>query len=1408
MKPIIRITALLMILVSSVVIVILPCTAQQITPLLTESFETGSGTTPPSGWVIEQVTGTITGITFVSNSANPTISSAFDGSRFVRYNSFSIAGGSTRLKSTTALSTTGHAGVLVDFAWYEDPGSATSNDKVEVQWSLDGTNWTTAGTFSRYNAVPGWKLKHQWLPAAANNKPLLYVAFLFTSANGNNCALDLVHVTCGTSATGAVLSGYIRDVNTLSPVAGAAVAAGAAADTSMSDGFYAMYGLSAGSATLYCTAGCYSPNALTVALTAGNITTANMSMAPSPVFTGTITDGCTGAPVAGALVSLFSGGPNSAMTNSAGVFLMPCITVAGTQQVLISKTGYETFSGTFTFVPNTTTTYNLALFCTANPPGTVTAALNNPANPTAVNLGWQVPQGNYQLLYDDSSQEDFTVWASAGNLDAVKFTPLGWPAKVTGGNINIGKSSDYPANAQPLQSFTVYAAKADGPGGVPGTLLDSATVAPTGFGWVNFTFTAPVSINSGEFYLVMKQGGIPPHGCGMGIDTNSSQLRSWSRFVTGSGPWVPASHNYMMRAVMTGTGGPVLLDNSAFTPSYQAWRLLQGQESNTAAWTSIYTGNAANCADNSWPGLPSAPYRWAVRAVYPPGSRLSGPSFSNVLGKNYTATVSVQSTSDCSKCGKNTDVRLTNAAYPDTMYTIHLDSTGHGQRGGIWKGNYSFSYSQFSCLSVNLVNIFINGDTTITFNITEAKPAPTGLSINNQSLLATWNPPRVTYDYFFETWSSGSFATNQWIVSGGNNWQISNTIGNPAPSAIFSWAPQCTNCSQTLTSKLITGVDAPKVHLSYDITLSNAGTTNINTMAVELWNGTTWSALKVYDNQNGSFPWTTETLDITGLFGNGFKIRFRASGVDTYSINYWGVDNIRISGHDSVSGAPGCMLGYTVAINNTLAAFVTDTFTYIPPQQVIYGHPYQFCVRAVYNGGPSAAICDTFTAKFLYPPKNLLVTPLECTGHLGWDKPDDPVALTALTGYDIYRNGAYIHTNNGPDSLEYYDNGLSPGIYTYGVRSRYNLGVYGFTGQTGTSLILLDQAPDTVHCGFPVPFHDGFEQGNFTYHNWTFAPNQGNWGISTFLKSNAPFADFSWQPVRNNYSYAMVSDNIDAFSWKCAALWLDFDYKLADHNATGNEKMKVEAWYDNDWHLLKLLANNGSVDWTTLHLNLSAVSGKGFKLRFVAFGVNSGDILHWYIDNINVYGICTPPQSLNFSVNGLQTNLSWAAPACTGSTGPAGYNVYRTGSTGVPPFILRNQTPVTGTTYTDNTGPAAGGIYSYYVTAISDDPTSSAPLCESPGSDTIVVNTVGIPGKPGNGIKVYPNPATGIVHVESERNILLLQIMDYKGETVLIRRDPDARAINLDLSGYPPGVYFFRVTGQLENRIIKVIISH
>ena len=155
-NPVIKLTTTLktLLIFALLIFVVVTFGFSQQTVLLKESFESGMGTTPPAGWVLEQVTGTTMGVSFVTAITNPTISAAYNGVRFVKYNSYDINSGSTRLRRSTALSTINRSFIMIDFAWFEDPAYPTNADKVEVQWSTDGATWNTAGTF---NGIMHWR---------------------------------------------------------------------------------------------------------------------------------------------------------------------------------------------------------------------------------------------------------------------------------------------------------------------------------------------------------------------------------------------------------------------------------------------------------------------------------------------------------------------------------------------------------------------------------------------------------------------------------------------------------------------------------------------------------------------------------------------------------------------------------------------------------------------------------------------------------------------------------------------------------------------------------------------------------------------------------------------------------------------------------------------------------------------------------------------------------------------------------------------------------------------------------------------------------------------------------------------------------------------------------------------------
>jgi hypothetical protein len=136
------------------------------------------------------------------------------------------------------------------------------------------------------------------------------------------------------------------------------------------------------------------------------------------------------------------------------------------------------------------------------------------------------------------------------------------------------------------------------------------------------------------------------------------------------------------------------------------------------------------------------------------------------------------------------------------------------------------------------------------------------------------NKPMFSDTLFFEDWSSGSFATNQWQVdsSGLLVWRITNVTGNPAPSAIIDQS-SILSASLSMTSKQIPGTNH-YTELSYDIYFSDSSNVNAE-LAAELYDGNVWHSMDIIDLSGGSFPWTTRILNISDYCHNNFKIRFR-----------------------------------------------------------------------------------------------------------------------------------------------------------------------------------------------------------------------------------------------------------------------------------------------------------------------------------------------------------------------------------------------------------------------------------------------------------------------------------------------------------------------------------------------------
>ncbi|MCX6282346.1 MAG: T9SS type A sorting domain-containing protein [Bacteroidetes bacterium] len=1181
----------------------------------------------------------------------------------------------------------------------------------------------------------------------------------------------------------------------------------------------------------------------TTVLAEGGNNTVDFSLYPNPAtLTGHVYSYASGLPIKGAKIVVNG---NVGYSVEGGLYTVS-VFPGGSFPATFKKAGFgDTTTTAITLTAGVTTTLNMNMQEATNPASPAfIAALNGGAN--AVNLSWNVPKGKYEIIYDDGIQELSTVWADAGNLNAVKFTPYAYPVTLDGGSVNIGLEADYASGTTPgsLHNFKIQAYDATGPGGTPGTPLGHAvTITPTSFGWNEFTLTDNITITSGNYYLVMTQLGTPPTAARLGVDTTATQLRSYSKFVSGSGAWLPANGNFMIRSVVYGVPAPT--DNSQGVVGYQVYRLFQGQQGALPSTWQTFPGNTpttTSCVDPTWPSLPDSAFMWAVKAHYT-NNRWSPYIFSNVLGKNRTASVTVNVLLTCDSMPKAGSLVKLTCTVPtvDSVYTGLTDNFGTVTFPKVWKGVYTINVTRFAFITTNMTNVSIYSNRTIDVNLLFAKPRPTDMTVNPRSLQCTWNAPKMQIPILFDDFSSGTFTTNGWTVDSGSNWYVNTLAGNPAPDAFFDWYPELVNYDYSLYSKSLTGLGSSVLLLKYDIYGSMFYSDPALTMSVDINDGSGWVTLKSYDG-TGNTSWTTETVDISAYTSKTFQIRFRSQGDDTMALWDWDVDNVAVLAVQSITQ---CLLGYNVYLNGVHDGMPTpvptDTNYYIPGSHVVYGNTYHACVDALYGAGTSAQTCaePPFTARWLCPPKDLTGVGTESTAYLTWSKPfcggcipttyafDDgtyemnwwigagatgmlanvftlagtvsgtmtdakvwfvtsttptpltfriydgthtnllyetppftptpdawntiplanfpftgtfyaavswvgnntsatlgldtdgspnnawgyyvplggwfslytwggytgsymiridacvngkaellkpepvaartfpnvagpvgnyntstavgeppapsaPLANPILLGYNVYRNAsptpiAYL---GNPNTLEYYDMNLDPGVYTYGVTGYYDVSPVA-PGHDNS----MPAGPVTVviNYGRPLPFYEPWDMGTFDFNVWK---HQGNWSVNTGLGNPAPCADFAWQPPLTNYSDTLKTPPISAAPYTCAKIYLDYDYKLIDRNATSAEKLTVEEFVGGSYKKITEYVNNGNVNWMSEHFELKSTLGKAFRIQFRANGANSLDMLHWYVDNIHLYAVCTAPTALTYTQSHNTVNLSWTAPNC------------------------------------------------------------------------------------------------------------------------------------------------------------------
>jgi hypothetical protein len=548
----------------------------------------------------------------------------------------------------------------------------------------------------------------------------------------------------------------------------------------------------------------------------------------------------------------------------------------------------------------------------------------------------------------------------------------------------------------------------------------------------------------------------------------------------------------------------------------------------------------------------------------------------------------------------------------------------------------------------------INISSNISLNVTlqQVKRKPIGVRVNKLDLKASWSRPSYDSTCFFEDWSSGSFATNGWTVTGGANWILTTGDGHPAPCAAFNWFPQVMNYGQQLTSRLIPAPLSPQLTFGFDFYLSGYACTTVQTLAVEIWDASKWVRLWYANTNNGNYPWTAVTLDISKYAGQNVRFRFNSTGEDSYDINYWFVDNIRIVGTSGSATGASCVSGYKVFLNNAQIGTTSDLMFQVPPSMVQYGQPAQLCVRAVYSNGESAPSCTNFTPEYLCPPRNLAgVFQQDTTGyrtHLSWEIPkkDDGTTPPGITGYRVYRDGAVIRLSLPPATLACEDANPYPDTCRYQVAALYDLTPYGFALQNGESLPC-GPVPVYIHPGYDtiLPFTELWSTGSLATNHWTQEPSAGRWAIDPASGHPAPCAAFAGQAADTNYANSLVSPWFDLTGWNCSKVMLDF-YLSQPGPPNNSQTLSVEVNNNRQW--IRVWSETGwsTTTWYRVIQEITFLQGSKFRLRFRISGTSPAPGTVMKLDDIRLYGICQPPKNSGYEKIAGGVTLHWNPPGC------------------------------------------------------------------------------------------------------------------------------------------------------------------
>ncbi|MGI6341657.1 MAG: choice-of-anchor J domain-containing protein [Bacteroidales bacterium] len=734
---------------------------------------------------------------------------------------------------------------------------------------------------------------------------------------------------------------------------------------------------------------------------------------------GTVTEFGTNQPLQNVEVTV---GSNTTYTDENGNYSM--LLAAGFDQIATYQLiGYEPEEAIFDIFENVTTTVDITLRELANAPNCASAEVN--PEDTEVLVEWCVPHGPYQLAYDDGTAENFTAWAEAGNTNAVKFTPKGYPATVIGGRFYVGDGS-FPTNGNIIgQPFDVIVYAADGGNGMPGTVLDTITATADNFGWVTVDGLEAV-ITEGDFYLAMRQMTPAPNCVPLGIDESLPKaFKSYSINQTAGGSWgLSPYQDFMIQAIVHGpltrTAGDMLSNDIVYpqkfdgqislyparatsgvqnvpatvkpahdfnlsdaVSSYNLQRLSVADP--TVAWqgTAIpsgaeitgIVGTTYTDGGSTWAALPAGWYAYCIKAAYPSGD-LSECTYTNVVPHKLFADITFNVQLICGFVpAEGAVITLEGREYPYMSATQTVPTGGSVVFNNLIKGIYDVTVT-YTGYYTYTSSIDVDGNATHTIILEDIRWAPKNLFVDELTLHATWEESKAALvDEDFEGpifppagWTEHTLnATCGWYATDDG----SSDYFDVPPHTTYAISNDDLNNGDSSEDYLDTPVidltSGPSYVLTFEHFFTGAYSAS-GTVKMSTDGGANFTA--IYSATPVS-AWTKVELDLSAFSGatgyDNVMIRFHFDDGGQWSSG-WAIDDVLVE-----SGGVENQ-GYQFFLDNTIEGpqLPNDQLEYdIPPAHVVYGQTYVAGVAGVYCSGYSEQATYTFTSRFLEPPINL-----------------------------------------------------------------------------------------------------------------------------------------------------------------------------------------------------------------------------------------------------------------------------------------------------------------------------------------------------------------------------------------------------------------------------------------------------